>query len=169
VYLLSMGYDLKGNLVGLGEGGSGNRAVCALLTGSKTMTALTAKGFSTEFGSGTTWDGRYFAIVDEAGEFQSGIVQATLKGKTLTYVGETTLSDNCYNDYVDIVNPFIVGKKNTPVNDRQGNAVVDPNLWCVDGGKGEVDYWDYPKGGLPHKRLSGASADPYGAAVSIGP
>jgi hypothetical protein len=168
-YMWSMAYDLKGNLVGFGESGSGDPAVCALLAGSKTMTLITTKGFSTDFASGTAWDGRYFAIADELRSFQSGIVQATLKGKTLTYAGETTLSDNCYNDYVDIVNPFIVGKRNTPVNDKQGDALVGVNLWCVDGGKGQVGYWHYPGGGMPYKDLSGASADPYGVAVSIAP
>ena len=169
VYMWSMAYDLKGNLVGGGESGSGKGALCGLLAGSKTMTVLKWKGFPTDFGSGAAWDGKYFALVVQGGTFQSGIVQATLKGKTLTYISETALSDNCYNSYVDIVDPFIVGKKNTPVNDKQGNTLLGANLWCVDGGKGEVDYWHYPKGGLPYKHLSGASADPYGAAVSIGP
>ena len=84
-------------------------------------------------------------------------------------MSETALSDDCYNDYVDVVNPFIVGKTNLLFDDKQGNTLVGPNLWCVDGGKGKVDYWHYPKGGLPYKYLSGASADPYGAAVSIAP
>ena len=88
-------------------------------------------------------------------------------GTTLTYVSQTTLSDDCYNDYVDVVNPFIVGKKNTPVNEKQGNTAIGANLWCVDGGMDGMDYWHYPKGGLPYTRLKGASSDPYGAAVSI--
>jgi hypothetical protein len=168
VYMWGMAYDLKGNLVGFGESGSGDHAVCALLAGSKTMTLITTKGFSSDFASGTTWDGRYFAISDEAGS-SGGIVQATLKGTTLTYAGETILSDNCYNDDVDIVDPFIVGKTNTLFKGKQGNALIGANLWCVDGGKGQVGYWHYPGGGMPYKDLSGASADPYGAAVSIAP
>jgi len=169
-YLLAMGYDLKRDLVGVGESGSGKSALCGLLAGSQTMTTLSTSGFTTNpVVGGTTWDGRYFAIDGEGGNFQSDIVQATLKGTTLTYVSETALSDDCYNDYVDVVNPFIVGKKNTPVNEKQGNAVIGANLWCVDGGTDGMDYWHYPTGGLPYTHLKGASSDPYGAAVSIAP
>jgi hypothetical protein len=167
-YLWTMGYDDKGNLVGNAIESSGD-GVCAVLAGSKTMTTLSTSGFTIDFAGGTTWDGKYFALGDqETGSgFQSGIVRATLKGTTLTYVSETTLSDDCYNDYVDVVNPFIVGKTNTLFDHKQGNALVSPNLWCVDAGTGKVDYWRYPAGGLPYTDLSSGPPDPYGAAVSF--
>ncbi len=167
-YLWSMGYDRKGNLVGIGENGSGSHAVCALLAGSETMTLLTTKGFPPEFGGGTIWDGKYFAIADQLASNQGGVIQASLKGKTLVFRSQTLLSDNCYKDYVDVVSPFVVGKTNTLFYGKQGNALVGINLWCPDGGKSEVDYWHYPAGGLPYKNVSGASSEPYGAAVSIG-
>ena len=167
-YLLSMAYDDKGNLVGLGEGSNGGRIACALLAGSKTMTVLTTKGFPSDFGGGTIWDGKYFAIPDQLASYQGGIIKATLKGKTLLFRSQTLLSDNCYKDYVDVVSPFIVGKTNTLFYGKQGNALVGLNLWCPDGGKSEVDYWHYPAGGLPYMNLSGASSEPYGVAVSIG-
>jgi hypothetical protein len=166
-----MGYDNKGNLVGGGENQSGVSEYCGLLANSKGITLLSTSGFpQNSFPGGTTWDGKYFALSDQeaGGEYQSGIIQASLKGTTLTYVGETTFSDDCYSDYTDDVNPFVVGKKNTPVNDKQGNAVVGPNLWCESEGKGgRVDYWHYPPGGMPYKNLSDPSGDPYGAAVSL--
>ncbi|HLY01427.1 MAG TPA: hypothetical protein VKR56_02915 [Candidatus Cybelea sp.] len=167
-YSWSFGYDDKDNLLGVGEGTT--IVFCAILANSKKMITLQGTGFpQDDFPGGVTWDGKYFAIGDQemGGTYQTGVLRATLKGKTLTYEGETTFSDDCYSDYVDDVNPFIVGKKNTPVNDKQGNVMVGPNLWCVDAGTGKVDYWHYPAGGLPYTNLSSPPAEPYGAGVSI--
>jgi hypothetical protein len=168
-YFLTMGYDDKGNLVGGSESSSGGIEFCALLAGAKSITLLSTSGITIEFPGGTEWDGKYFVLGDQeaGGNFQTGLVRATLKDTTLTYVSETILSDDCYNDYVDVVNPFIVGKTNTLFKGKQGTTIIGPNLWCVDGGSGRVDYWHYPAGGLPYKYLSMASADPYGSAVSI--
>jgi hypothetical protein len=171
-YLWTMGYDHSGNLIGGGEGEDGGIEFCGLLSGSTSVTSLS---FSQKinFPGGTMWDGKYIALTDQEAEGNgqdnlSGLVRATLKDTTLTYAGETTLSDDCYGDYLDVVNPFIVGKKNTPVNDAQGNAVVGPNLWCEAEGKGgKVDYWHYPAGALPYKDVTSSSGNPYGAAVSI--
>jgi hypothetical protein len=165
-YFWTMGYDDKGNLVGGGETSSGKGYICALLAGAKKITLLSTSGITIDFPGGTTWDGKYFALMDQGGDFQSGLVRATLKGTTLYYISETTLSDDCYNDYVDVVNPFIAGKTNTLFYGKQGNAIVGPNLWCPDGGEGKVDYWRYPAGGLPYKDLT-APSEPYGSAVSI--
>lgn len=165
-YFWTMGYDDKGNLVGGGETSSGTPYICSLLAGKKSMTLLSTSGFTMNFPGGTTWDEKYFAIMDQGGDYRSGLVRATLKGTTLYYVSATTLSDDCYNDDVDVVNPFIAGKTNTLFYGKQGNAVVGPNLWCPDGGSGKVDYWRYPAGGMPYKNLSSLS-DPYGSAVSI--
>ncbi len=165
-FIWSMGYDDKGNLVGIGE--SSSNYFCAVLAGSKSMQTLEAD-FTIAFAGGTMWDGKHFAFADQelGGQFQTGIIRAKLSGTTLTKVGETALSDDCYSNYVDVVNPFIVGKKNTPVNHKQGTVVLGPNLWCTDAGTTAVDYWHYPAGALPFKRLS-ALEDPYGAAASIG-
>ncbi len=169
-YMWTMGYDDKGNLVGVGETSSGGRAYCGLLSGSKSITTLTTSGITIDFPGGTEWDGKYFALGDQEadGAFQTGLARATLNGTTLTYVSETTLSDDCYNNYVDIVNPFLVGKTNTLFKGKQAKAVIGANLWCPDGGQGEVGFWHYPAGGLPYKSLGG-SAEPYGQAVSIAP
>jgi hypothetical protein len=167
----ALAYDDKENLVGIAKSSLDGVVICAVLAGSKSMQTLQLKGkFSLDFPGGTTWDGKYFALGDQEvnGVFQSGLIQARLRGTTLREVGQTILSDNCESDYVDVVNPFVLGEKNTPVNNRQGTVVLGPNLWCVDAGKGAVDYWHYPAGGLPFKRLPSPPANPYGAAVSIG-
>ena len=168
-YFWTMGYDDKGDLVGGGETSSVTQYIFGLLAGEKKMTLLSTSGITIDFLGGATWDGKYFALGDQeaGGTFQTGLVRATLKGTTLHYVSETTLSDDCYNDYTDVVNPFFVGKTNTLFKGKQAKAVIGPNLWCPDGGKSKVDYWHYPGGGLPYKDLSGASSEPYGAAVSL--
>jgi hypothetical protein len=169
-YLWTMGYDNKGDLVGIGE--SSSIVICAVLAGSKTMTTLaydSGSGVTIDFPGGTTWDGKYLALSDQeaGGGFEGGIVQARLKGKRLVYVGKTVLDDNCFGDYVDLVNPFIAGKTNALWNGEQGNAVVGPNLWCQDAGTSQVGYWHYPSGGNPFKTLGSPPANPYGAGVSI--
>jgi hypothetical protein len=71
--------------------------------------------------------------------------------------GETVLTDNCYCDYVDLFNPFIVGKTNTPVNRRQGKVVL--------GSCGGVAFWHYPAGSYPFKTRPNSPV--YGLMVSL--
>jgi hypothetical protein len=172
-YLWTMGYDDNGNLVGIGEESTGSIVACALLSGSKSMTTLsgccTGSNITIDFPGGTMWDGKYIALGDQesGGRFEGGIIQATLSGGAFIKEGETVITDTCYSDYVDDVNPFIVGKKNTPVNRVQGKVDVGPNLWCNDAGTSAVDFWKYPAGGNPFKRLNSPPSEPYGAAVSL--
>ena len=82
---------------------------------------------------------------------------------------EVKFSATCYSDYVDDVNPFVLGKKNTPVNKKQGKFMVGTNLWCADSGSGGgVDVWHYPAGGSPYKNIPLTVAEPYGVILSIG-
>jgi hypothetical protein len=170
-YLWPMAYDHSGNLIGVGETSSGSRAYCALLSGGTSMSSLSFSG-TIDFPGATMWDGKYIALGDQeaGGTFQTGAYPSTLAGSVLSPVGsEVTFTDTCYNDYTDITNPFIVGKKNTPVNDKQGKVFVGTNLWCVDGGTGNgsgIKFWHYPQGGKPFKTYS---QDPGPVlAVSIG-
>jgi hypothetical protein len=147
----SMGYDNESNIVGLGEYDS--IKVCAVLAGAKQETTLTTSGITIYAQNGTMWDGKYIAVSDAEAEHESltGIYQTTLSGSTLTSHGETILSDTCYRGYVDVSNPFILGTKNTPVNDRQGKVVVGSNAFCFSSSKGGIEFWHYPKGGNPFK------------------
>jgi len=153
-YVWTMGYDHSGNLIGVGESSSGGRVYCALLAGAKSISSLSFSG-TIDFPGGTMWDGKYIALGDQeaGGTYDTGAYPSTLTGSTLSPVGsEVTFTDTCYNNYTDIVNPFIVGKKNTPMNDSQGKVVVGTNTWCSDGGteKG-IEFWHYPQGGKPFK------------------
>ena len=164
-----MGYDGNGNLIGMGEQNS--IAVCALIAGSKTMTTLSTSGITIDFPGGTMWDGKYTALADQeaGGKFETGMDQASLAGSVLTSEGQTVLGDACYNNYSDIVSPFIVGKKNTPVNHEQGSVAVGVNLWCADAGAGgDISLWHYPQGGSPFRTYTTPATDLYSAAVSIG-
>jgi hypothetical protein len=148
----SMGYDNKGNVIGLGEYDTIN--VCAVLAKGKQETTLTTAGITIYALNGTMWDGKYIAVSDAEAEKESltGIYQTTLSGTTLTAHGETILTDTCYRGYVDVGNPFILGTKNTPLNDRQGKVVVGSNAFCFMSSKGGgIEFWHYPKGGNPFK------------------
>ncbi len=148
----SMGYDNKGNVIGLGEYDTIN--VCAVLAKARQETTLTTSGITINHINGTMWDGKYIALSDAEAEQGNltGIYQATLSGTTLTAHGETLLTDTCYRGYVAVGNPFILGTKNTPANDRQGKVVVGSNAFCfMSGSGGGIEYWHYPKGGNPFK------------------
>lgn len=171
----TMGYDDKGNLVGVGEDSTGAISACALLGGSKSIVVLSGCCTGTmqiDSPAGTMWDGKYLAIGDQEfnGEFQSGVYQATLSGATLTVRSQTVLTDTCFSNYTDVVDAFIVGKKNTPVNRRQGKVVLGPNLWCSDAGSGSgggINLWHYPAGGPVFRQIGASLGEPYSAAVSF--
>jgi hypothetical protein len=163
-YMWNAGYDDKGNLIAIGENqGSETVTFCALMKGAKSFSVLTASGFTIDSPDSTMWDGKYIALGDQqlGGGFQSGIVRATLSGSTLTAHGQVSLGDACQGDYTHVVQPFIVGAKNTPVNDKQGKAVIGGNEFC----SADFRKWRYPQGGNPLKSFSFPSA---GQSVSIG-
>jgi hypothetical protein len=150
-----MGYDDKGNLIGAGWDQS-TVSVCALLAGSKAETTLSTSGFTINAPAGTMWDGKYVALTDQnyaGGEFGSddGIVEASLSDTTLTSHGEPVLTDTCMGSGTDIVSPFILGERNTPVNHRQGKVIVAINTLCTASGVYQIEFWRYPHGGKPFK------------------
>jgi hypothetical protein len=163
-YIWNAGYDDDGNLVMIAEN-QGSEAVtfCAVLKGSKSLTTLSASGFTIYSPDSTMWDGKYLALGDQqiGGGLQSGIVEATLSGSTLTQHAQVVLSDGCDGDYTHVIQPFIVGRKNTPVNDRRSVAVAGANEFC----SADFRLWHYPKGGSPFKTLTFQSG---GQSVSIG-
>ncbi|HLY01150.1 MAG TPA: hypothetical protein VKR56_01490 [Candidatus Cybelea sp.] len=160
-----MGYDDKGNLIGVGE--HNGVAFCALLAGKTSETTLTASAFKIITPGGTMWDGKYIAIADQTvnSSHETGVVEASLKGTTLTSHGEITLGSSCGGN--DNVSPFILGTKNTPVNRRQGKVVVGAGPLCS-GSTNGVSYWKYPAGGNPYTGFSTTDTQHNIAAVSIG-
>ena len=165
-YLWPPGYDDKGNLYVQGE--SDDFFVCELPAGGNALRTVSVNQ-KINFGGSVMWDGKYITLTDTEynGEPDgTGIVQATESSSgDLTVVNETLLQDTCEGSYVDVVQPFIVGEKNTPVNRKQGTAVAGADLWCT---SQAYAIWAYPGGGDPARSI--ASAPPaYGQAVSIAP
>ncbi|MBV9719394.1 MAG: hypothetical protein JOZ77_08740 [Candidatus Eremiobacteraeota bacterium] len=163
-YIWPAGYDAKGNLVMVAENASEAVTYCAVLKGSKSLTLLTPSGFTIYSPASTMWDGKYIALGDQqaGGGLQSGIVEVSLSGSVLTSHGESVLSDTCQGGYTHVVAPFIVGHKNTPVNDRQAKVVVGANDVC----SGDLRFWHYPGGGAPFKSFTFPAS---GESVSIAP
>jgi len=166
LYIYAPSYDDRGNVIFEGQGDIAT-GVCAVLSGSSEITTLSYSGASC-CGGGVMWDGKYIAVTDlevVGSAVQTTIAQATLAGTTLTIRSETNLSDTCGVDGgVEVNAPFIVGTKNTPVNDKQGTAVIGGNLACD--GSGGLAFWHYPTGGNPYRSVGFA---PAGEAVSIAP
>jgi hypothetical protein len=67
--------------------------------------------------------------------------------------------------WVGLLQPFIVGIRNTPANRQEGHTLIGGNVSC--------DYrflfWKYPGQGLPFNELAGAPELPEGQSVSIAP
>jgi hypothetical protein len=163
-YLWPAGYDDKGDLVVEGRATpSSGATLCGILSGAKSMKRLTTRGIVIDFPDSVMWDGKYLALGDQEakGTDETGIWRATLSGSTLSASRETLLHDNCDDQYNDVVQPFVVGAKNTPVNDKEGSAVVGGNQLC---GSGAYGFWHYPAGGSPFKEFDYVSN---GQSVSI--
>lgn len=162
-YQWSMGYDDKGNLVGVGESSAIN--VCALLAGAKKETTLRTSGVTIYYPGGTSWDGKYIGLGDEEanGGPNTGVHETNLSGTMLKEHNEAVLTQSSWGEMYD-VNPFVLGKKNTPVNDRQGKVVVGVNADCATG----IFYWHYPQGGDPYFGFTNYEVGDGVIAVSIG-
>lgn len=162
-YIWNAGYDDKGNLVMIAEN-QGSEAVtfCAVLKGAKSLTTLTASGFTIYSPDSTMWDGKYIALGDQqlGGGLQSGMIEATLSGSTLTSHGQVLLGDTCDGGYSHVIQPFIVGHKNTPLNKKQSKVVVGGNQFCA----ADLRFWHYPAGNTPFKSFTFQSG---GQSVSI--
>lgn len=145
-YQWQMGYDNKGNLIGVGQ--RSQITICALLAGATSETTLSTQGITIYTSGGTMWDGKYIALTDQTANDQhdTGIVEASLSGTTLTGHGEAIVGDKCNDE--DDVNPFILGKRNTPINKRQGTLVVGTTPSCSYAAG--IYFWHYPQGGNPY-------------------
>jgi hypothetical protein len=83
---------------------------------------------------------------------------------SLRVVGKTTLKNAGCDDKAVVMQPFIVGSKNTPANVELGGAVVGVDVLCS-----KFDFWSYPKSGSPLKSLKATLGHTSGQSVSIAP
>jgi hypothetical protein len=173
------GYDDTGNLYVLGEsyqastrsGPTALVSVCEVAAGSAAMVVVPLSGANILYPGSVMWDGKHITLTDQgySGGYQSGVYQTVEDSSGgLTVVGSTNLDGGCYSGYTDIEQPFYVGKKNTPVNSKEGNVLVGVNTSCQNGGSNGVVFWRYPSGGDPFKKYNG-DTEPLGVSVSISP
>jgi hypothetical protein len=167
LYLWPPGYDNKGNLFVEAATYSGGVGVAELPAGASALEPVSVKQ-TIYFPGGVMWDGKYITLTDQdAGGNPSSpattIYQMSEQGSSLAVVGSTPLEDNCNGNQVDVVQPFIAGRKNTPVNTKQSDVVIGGNLSC----ENRVDAWKYPAGGQPMAVAGPVPEYVYGQAVSV--
>jgi hypothetical protein len=161
-YYLSPGYDNNGNLfveawVSLGQTKVG---VCMLPAGGNTL-APASINVALHYGGGAMWDGKYMTLTDRYDDpsfrYSTLIYRVTVSGSGgLTVVGKTLLLKS------NISQPFLLGSKNTPVNQTEGPLLVGPDNY-------HVTEWSYPSGkkrGVPFVMVP--SEVPFGESISIG-
>jgi hypothetical protein len=164
------GYDNKGNL--FMEVGPD---VCELPVGGTSLTSVTLN-HSLGFPGSIMWDGKYLALTDQsyAGpkkhqDFASAIYRVRESHGGLSVVGTTVLKyKRCGTS---IVQPFIVGLRNTPVNNIEATVVVGGNQACSEYSERAtpLTYWHYPKSGHAFKFVHPHPDGITGQSVSILP
>ncbi len=155
--MLPPGYDDKGNLYMEAWRGHSNN-VCELPHDGSKIKGPISTGTLVLGNYGTVmWDGKYITLAEQEdyNTANSAVIYQMKEDASggLTEVGETVLSQNCN---VDVIQPFIVGTKNTPDNHTQGTTVVGTNTHC--GEYETVFYWAYPSGGNPTNAFAPGAA-----------
>jgi hypothetical protein len=158
------GYDNKGNLFAEAASMGSAVFVCELRYRGTSL-ELVPFNWTINYGADVMWDGRYITFADQSfggSELQAGVYQAKVNGSLgLALVGKTPLADPC--GHSDVIQPFIVGRRNTPDNTTQGTAATGSNNSCLS----NVDVWPYPGGGKPSYIITAPEKVTFGSAVSI--
>ena len=168
-YFWPPGYDDKGNLFVEAQTYNGGVDVAELTAGSSSLESVSVNQTIYYPGS-VMWDGRYITLTDQDAGGNPSIPATTIyqmsekRSGSLTVAGSTSLKDDCNGTQVDVVQPFIAGRKNTPVNTKQGDLVIGGNLSCSN----RVDAWRYPAGGQPIAMASPVPSYALGQALSVG-
>jgi hypothetical protein len=163
----SPGYDAHGNLYVECQNGPPPGYVWELPHGGSKLKKVSIDRLIGAAG-GIMWDGKYLALTVQPYSLQNAtqIYQAAEKANgDLTVVHRTYLKDTCWknSDFVGLIQPFVVGKKNTPSNRTQGEVLVGGNRPC----KNRFDFWKYPSGGDPASELKSAPTTVTGQSVSL--
>lgn len=163
----SPGYDDKGNLYV--EGDYYSAVVCELPAGGAALKTVKLSGGTLNFPGGVMWDGKHLVLSDAhtgSTHFTTSLYRVTESPSgDLTIVETTVLHGTCHTHNAWVVQPFIVGRKNTPINDREGQVVVSPDYFCTS--EWPIDFWHYPGGARPFKAWP-LYFLPGGVAVSLG-
>jgi hypothetical protein len=162
------GFDHTGNLFVQGENSVSVPEICMLPAGGTSLSTLSLSGGTINSPGSVMWDGQHIALTDQkANPFKTGIYRTTLSGTTLTVVGtETILHDSCILVHHNslLVQPFIVGTRNTPLTTSVGTKIVGGDATC---NSGKVGLWHYTGGLLPYNTATSPPLLPYGQSVSF--
>lgn len=164
-YIWGPGYDNHGNLFMEAQATGSAVFICELVHDGTSLQIVPAN-WSIAYGADVMWDGKYMTFADQAfggKAIGAGVYQATESASGLTLAGSTAMNDPCGYGYSDVLQPFIVGRKNTPKNDRQGKVVIGSNNACLN----MVDFWTYPTGGNPRSAIRVPDKVVMGSVVSI--
>ena len=160
------GYDATGNVYV--EGYSHGPAICELPAGAGAMKTVALSGGNGGLGTdGAMWDGKYLTLgAWSAGSSKRTSIYRVVESASgdLTVVGSTVLDGACNSGQSLVNQPFIVGTKNTPVNDRESHSVVGADAGCS---AWPIDFWRYRAGGSPTKSWT-VNTFTGGVVVSIG-
>jgi hypothetical protein len=154
------GYDNKGNL--FVEGQCVRGCVNELPAGGAALIPVSIHHVIDSPGT-VMWDGKYITFADQGGHKTRLYQVVETRSGQLGVVGITVLTDTCKGKSADVGQPFIVGKRNTPENKDQGITVIGNNADC----SGRFDFWAYPAGGKPSKKLPPVTNISEGESVSI--
>ncbi|MFY9720167.1 MAG: hypothetical protein WAK16_11030 [Candidatus Cybelea sp.] len=149
------GYDNASNL--FVEGESPNPAgIDELASGGSSFTELTLSGFSLSVPAGIMWNSNAsgLAATDQnaSSTGTTAIYRITVSDGTAALVSTTTLTDSCDSDFIDVVQPWVMGKK-----------VVGGNFDCTF----RFNYWNYANGGAPKKSIDTNIAPDIGSGQTV--
>jgi hypothetical protein len=154
------GYDASGNLYFEGKDYYSGVRVCEIPFGAKKSRQVKFDERITGLGASVMWDGKNLTLVSIG--FENTYIYQAVETKTgdLIATGSTTLVDRSCSG-TDVPQVFIVGVKNTPINQQEGKAVLGGNQQCPD----DFEAWRYPRGGKSVWSLSLRYVD--GESVSL--
>jgi hypothetical protein len=164
----SPGYGEKGNLYVEGSNYV-TPAVCELARGSSKLRGpIKLLNFTIGLGGGVMWDGTHIALTDQSynGHAITAIYQVKVtESGSLQEAGTTILKNRKCGGGVRVPQPFVVGRKNTPLNRVQGTTVLGGNVQCLS----RFSSWHYPSGAGESAPLQSPPAQPFGQSLSIAP
>ncbi len=166
-YVWAPGYDRRGNLYVEGVATlfvSNETSVCELPVRGQALRTVQVNR-TIGYASGVAWDGKHVVLSDQSYSDTTALYQTTEARSGDLKVVKTMVLRDTHCRWVGLLQPFVVGIRNTPANRQEGHTLIGGNISC--------DYrflfWKYPGEGVPFNELAGAPELPEGQSVSIAP
>ena len=149
--LLPPAYDDKDNLYVETAIYPSSSLVCELSANGTSLEKVALSGH-VNVAENSIWDGKHIALVDAGynGHYDTAIYQTKHSASGgLKLTGTTPLAHDCKGGGGEVTFPFVVGKKNTPINTEQGKVIIG-SIGCL---PPSVDFWRYPDAGKPFRTV----------------